>query len=143
MKIIFDYNRTIFDPDTDNVYPGVLELLQRLSARHELVLVSRNEPARKKRIEELTITNYFQKIVFVNEKSKQLFKEIAGNEKKVMVVGDSISDEITIGNQLGLITVRLKKGKFAVEIPKDNNELARYEITDINELENIIARYEE
>ncbi len=143
MKIIFDYNRTIFDPDTDNVYPGVLELLQRLSARHELVLVSRNEPARKKRIEELTITNYFQKIVFVNEKSKQLFKEIAGNEKKVMVVGDSISGEITIGNQLGLITVRLKKGKFAVEIPKDNNELARYEITDINELENIIARYEE
>ena len=60
-----------------------------------------------------------------------------------MVVGDSISGEITIGNQLGLITVRLKKGKFAVEIPKDNNELARYEITDINELENIIARYEE
>ena len=143
MKIIFDYNRTIFDPDTDTLYPGALELLQRLSARHELVLVSRNEPARKKRIEELTITNYFQKIVFVNEKSKQLFEEITGNEKKVMVVGDSIHDEIKIGNQLGLITVRLKKGKFAVEIPKDDDERARYEIMDINELENIIARYEE
>ena len=62
MKIIFDYNRTIFDPETDNLYLGVLELLQKLSSKYELFLISRNEPTRKKRLEELNIKNYFQKI---------------------------------------------------------------------------------
>lgn len=143
MKIIFDYNRTIFDPDTDNLYCGALELLQKLSIRHELLLVSRNELMRKERLEELDIKKYFQKIVFVHEKSKQIFEEIAGTTKKVMVVGDSIRDEIKIGNQLGYITIRLKKGKFAMEIPKDDDERARYEIADMSELENIITRYEE
>lgn len=142
MKIIFDYNRTIFDPETDNLYPGVLELLQKLSAKYQLFLISRNEPARKRRLEELNIKNYFQKISFVNEKSKQVFEEIGGNTKNVIVVGDSISDEIKIGNQLGFITVRLKKGKFSSEIPKNKDEFAKYEITDINELESIILSYE-
>ena len=142
MKIIFDYNRTIFDPDTDNLYLGVLELLKKLSSKYELFLISRNEPTRKKRLEELNIKNYFQKILFVNEKSKQVFEEIAGNTKKVIVVGDSISDEIKIGNQLGFFTIRLKKGKFATEIPKNKKEIAKFEITDINDLENIILNYE-
>ena len=142
MKIIFDYNRTIFDPDTDNLYLGVLELLKKLSSKYELFLISRNEPTRKKRLEELNIKNYFQKILFVNEKSKQVFEEIAGNTKKVIVVGDSISDEIKIGNQLGLTTIRLKRGKFATETPKDVYEIAQFEIANINELENIILNYD-
>lgn len=142
MKIIFDYNRTIFDPEADNLYPGVLDVLRRLSEKYELFLVSRNEPARKKRFEKLNIKSYFQKIIFVDKKSKQLFKEIAGDTKDVLVVGDSIGDEIKIGNQLGLVTVRFKKGKFALKIPKDTDESAQFEITDIYELENIILRYE-
>lgn len=142
MKIIFDYNRTIFDPEINNLYPGVLELLQRLSVKYELFLISRNEPARKKKFEELNIKNYFQKILFVDKKSKQIFEEIVDNEKNVIVVGDSISNEIKIGNQLGFITVRIKRGKFAMEIPKNNDEFAKFEILNINELENIISNYE-
>ena len=93
-------------------------------------------------MEKLNIKNYFHKILFVNEKSKQIFKEIAGDTKNVIVVGDSIGNEIKIGNQLGFITIRLKKGKFAMEIPKDKDEFAKFEIMDINELENIILSYE-
>jgi len=142
MKIIFDYNRTIFDPDTDNLYLGVLELLKKLSSKYELFLISRNEPIRKNRLEELNIKNYFQKIVFVDAKSKQVFEQIADGTKNIIIVGDSIGDEIKIGNQLGFITVRLKKGKFATQIPKNKDELAKFEITDINDLENIILNYE-
>ena len=142
MKIIFDYNRTIFDPDTDNLYPGVLNLLQKLSEKYELFLISRNEPLRKKRLEELTIKNYFKKILFVDKKTKQIFEEIVGDANSVIVVGDSISDEIKIGNQLGLTTIRLKRGKFATETPKDVYEIAQFEIANINELENIILNYD-
>ncbi len=142
MKIIFDYNRTIFDPETDNLYLGVLELLQKLSAKYELFLISRNEPERKRRFEELNIKNYFQKILFVNGKSRKVFEGISGDTKNVIVVGDSISDEIKIGNQLGFVTIHLKKGKFSTEIPKNKYEFAKFEITDINELESIILSYE-
>ena len=142
MKIIFDYNRTIFDPDTDNLYFGVLDLLRKLSEKYELFLISRNEPTRKDRLEKLNIKNYFHKIVFVDEKSEQIFRQIAGDTKNVIVVGDSISDEIKIGNQLGFTTIRLKKGKFATQIPQSKNEFAKFEITEISELENIIFSYE-
>ena len=142
MKIIFDYNRTIFDPDADNLYPGIFNLLQKLSAKYELFLISRNEPTRKKRLEKLNIKNYFKKILFIDKKSKLIFKEIAGDEKNVIVIGDSISDEIKIGNQLGFATIRIKKGKFAGKIPKNKNEVARFEVADISELENIISNYE-
>lgn len=67
---------------------------------------------------------------------------MAGGAKKVMVVGDSISDEIKIGNQLGFITVRLKKGIFASNIPKDKSERATFEIADMSELKNILSKYE-
>ena len=142
MKIIFDYNRTIFDPDTDDLYLGTLELLQKLSQKYELFLISRNEPARKNRLEKLGIQDYFQKIIFVNEKSQQIFKEIAGDTRDVIVVGDNIGDEIKIGNQLGFVTARLRKGRFAEDIPKDKNEIAQFEIADIGELENILIHYE-
>lgn len=142
MRIIFDYNRTIFDPDTDDIYPGVLELLQRLSIKYELFLVSRNEPARKERVKDLAIDGYFQEIVFVDKKSKQIFEKISGNSEIVVVVGDSIRDEIAIGNQLGFVTVRIKKGIFATMVPMCNDESPQYEIMDIRELENILSRYE-
>ena len=142
MKILFDYNRTLFDPETDTLYPGVLDMLKRLSAQYDLFLISRNEPTRKKRLEELNIKQYFKKILFVEEKSKQIFREIASNTENVIVVGDSIADEIKTGNQLGFITVRLKKGRFATAIPKDADEIARFELLDISELEKIISLYE-
>ncbi|MFA7315761.1 MAG: HAD hydrolase-like protein [Candidatus Paceibacterota bacterium] len=142
MKIIFDYNRTLFDPETNDLYLGVLELLQKLSKTYELFLISRNEPVRKMRLEAFNIKNYFQQILFVDEKSEQIFKKIGGSTKKVIVVGDSISDEIKIGNQLGFITVRIKKGKFASEVPKTKDEIAKFNITDLRDLESIILSYE-
>jgi len=142
MKIIFDYNRTIFNPDTDKLYPGVLGLLSKLSSKHELFLISRAEPGRKNKIEKLNIKRYFKKIIFVAEKSQKIFKKITGNEKEIIVVGDSIKDEIRIGNQLGFLTVRLKKGKFSLEIPRNKNEIPNFEISSINQLKNIISSYE-
>lgn len=141
MKIIFDYNRTIFDPETDKLFPGVLDLLRELSKKNELFLVSRNEPERKKRLKELDIGGFFRRVLFVGEKSMDVFREIAGDARDVIVVGDSIGDEIKIGNQLGFITVRLKRGRFAGEIPKSADEAPKFEISEINELENIISTY--
>ena len=142
MKIIFDYNRTIFDPEKNELYSGVFELLKKLADKHELFLISRNEPSRKDRLEELGIKNYFKKTMFVDEKNAEIFKELIGDSKKVLVVGDNIRDEIKTGNKLCLITVRLKKGRFASEIPASPKEKPMFNISEIIELEKIILNYE-
>lgn len=142
MKIILDYNRTIFNPETDDLYPEVLDLLIKISKNHELFLISRNEPQRRERLKDFDIANYFKQMLFVDNKSYEVFEEIAGKSKNVFVVGDSISDEIKIGNQLGLITIRIKQGKFAKDIPRENDEQAKFEIANISELEKIISIYE-
>lgn len=142
MKIILDYNRTIFNPETDDLYPDVLDLLIKISKNHELFLISRNEPQRKERLKDFDIANYFKQILFVDNKSYEVFEEIAGESKNVFVVGDSISDEIKIGNQLGLITIRIKQGKFAKDMPRENDERAKFEIANISELGKIISIYE-
>ena len=142
MKIIFDYNRTIFDPERNELYSGVFEMLKRLANKHELFLISRNEPSRKDRFEKLGIKDYFKKIRFVDEKNIETFKDLIGDSKKVFVVGDSIKDEIRTGNELGLITVRFKNGKFASEIPASPEEEPMFTISEITELEKIILNYE-
>ena len=142
MKIILDYNRTIFDPEKNELYSGVFEMLKRLANKHELFLISRNEPNRKDWFEKLGIKNYFQKTIFVDEKNAEIFKDLIGDSKKVLVVGDSIRDEIKIGNNLGLIAIRLKKGKFANELPASLEEEPMFNISEITELEKIILNYE-
>ena len=142
MKIIFDYNRTIFDPEKNELYSGVFEMLKRLAGKHELFLISRNEPSRKDKFEKLGIKNYFKKIRFVDEKNAETFKELISDSKNVLVVGDSIRDEIKTGNNLGLITVRLKNGKFSNEISVSLEEKPTFNISEITELEKIILNYE-
>ena len=72
MKIIFDYNRTIFDPETDDLYQGVFELISDLSKKYELYLVSANEPRRKEKIKDLNIDSFFKGIFFVENKSLEV-----------------------------------------------------------------------
>lgn len=142
MKIIFDYNRTLFDPDTNALYPGVSDMLKRLSGAHELYLVSRFEAERLTQLEELDIAQYFQKTTFVGDKSAPLFKELVGDAKDVIVVGDSIGDEIKIGNQLGFMTIRVKQGRFSSTEPKDASEVAITEIQNVTEFERLLTFYE-
>ena len=71
-----------------------------------------------------------------------MFKDLIGDSKNVLVVGDSIRNEIKIGNKLGLITVRLKNGKFANEMPVSPEEEPMFNISEITELEKIILNYE-
>lgn len=142
MKIIFDYNRTIFDPEQQELYSGVLELITYLSDKHELFLVSKNEAGRKEKLDSLGISSFFEKIIFTNNKTTQLFSEIVNGENNVIVVGDRILGEITIGNKLNLITVWLKQGKFSNEHPVSDEQKPKHIIYDISELKEIIKNYE-
>lgn len=142
MKIIFDYNRTLYNPETASLYRGVVSLLKNLSQENELFLISKKEEGRAARLQELGIAQYFQKITFVENKTTATFLALTGTTSNVLVVGDRIRGEIQLGNQLGFTTVWLKRGKFATELPEKPEEKPDYTITRITALASIITRYE-
>lgn len=142
MKIIFDYNRTLFNPELNELYPGARELLRRLHARHELFLVSRFEQERITQLETLDIRQYFQDVAFVPDKTEEIFIGLVGTALDVMVIGDSITDEIRIGNILGYITIRIQQGKFSGQVPVSKEQTAKHIITSLEEIEPLLKHYE-
>lgn len=142
MKIILDYNRTVFDPETNQLFPGVYELLTNLSQNHTLFLVSMNEPERRDRLEALGINKFFSKTIFVNEKTEEVFMKLVGGSIDVVVAGDRVADEIRIGNMLGFVTVWVQQGKFGKEGPRIKQEEPTYTINKITDLVKILSQYE-
>jgi FMN phosphatase YigB (HAD superfamily) len=142
MRILFDYNRTLFDPEARALYEGVPQLLEDLSVRNDLFLVSRNEPGRASAFSALGISRYFKKTIFADDKSAELFRELCGESADVFVVGDRVREEISIGNQLGWKTVWVRQGKFAHELPSNAHEDPMFTVRDVREIKTILARYE-
>lgn len=142
MKIIFDYNRTIFNPDTNNLYDGVLGVLNKLSASHDLFLVSKYESRRKDTINKLGINDYFKKVILVKEKTLDIFSSLTEGDKNVFVVGDRVKGEIYLGNLLGFKTVWIKQGKFSNDVYTKIEEKPDYIIEEIKQLIEILEKYE-
>jgi FMN phosphatase YigB (HAD superfamily) len=116
--IIIDFMRTIYNPDTDSLFDGVLELLKKLYEEYELYLISRDEGQRQDIVKKLDVVHYFQKILFVKEKNLETFKTITENYHEVYIVGDYAKDEIDIGNELGAKTIWISHGKYKDIQPK-------------------------
>jgi phosphoglycolate phosphatase-like HAD superfamily hydrolase len=125
--IIFDLNRTLYDPEGDALVPSAREVLDALQgANHELHLVSRKEKGRERILVRFDLEKYFETISLVEEKSVEIFSRIMnsarGVSKAKYVVGDYRHEDVRFGNQAGAYTILLRRGKFAnqeVEIPED------------------------
>jgi FMN phosphatase YigB (HAD superfamily) len=143
MNIIFDYNRTLFDPENGGLYESVYETLEKLSKEHKLFLFSYNEFGRDKFMKDVHIDNFFSKISLVenkDEKSMSLLIKDSSTDR-TFVVGDSLRNEISIGNKLGYETIWLRKGKFAFELPRNKNEEPSYIINSLGEIFEILKKY--
>lgn len=118
IAVIFDFNRTIYDPETSGMLDGARDVLDNLRARSvPLYLVSKADESRPQILKELGIGEYFTESFFVERKDPALFFEIlkrAGvHPKHMYVVGDHLHKEIRCGNQCGMRTIWLKRGKFS------------------------------
>ncbi len=131
MYILFDYNRTLYNPDIDALYDGVRDLLATLSVSHTLYLMSRFEPNRSGRLDELGIRDYFSDVAFVADKTIDAMRTLLGETTEAVVIGDCVFDEIRIGNELGFTTVWVQQGKFAARLPEHPLELPTYIVPDI------------
>lgn len=145
--IIFDWGRTLHDPESNSLFNGVRELLERLSKDYALALVSlakSDDPeTRRRKIEESGIAKYFKSILVGGEDKNEMYEKvltILNNEPKdLIVVDDRVFQGIAWGNQKGAMTVWLRNRKFADELPTQETGNPTYTINDIKELVAIIA----
>ena len=136
--VIFDFKRTIFDPDTGKLIPGTKQVLLTLKKRDfDLFLVSHGS-FKKVLIDELGVGSYFEGIVISKEKSVEDFNKIITENnvdiKNSFVVGDRVRGEIAFGNSLGFKTIWLKKGLFAEELPSNYQERPNFIVSEIKEV---------
>jgi phosphoglycolate phosphatase-like HAD superfamily hydrolase len=97
--IIFDFNRTIYDPELEALLPDALETIETLLARkYSLHLVSRNEIGRENILLELNLVKYFKTVTLVETKSAEIFSVIIDAEeaalKDVYVIGDYRHEDV-------------------------------------------------
>jgi putative hydrolase of the HAD superfamily len=145
MKLaIFDFNRTIYDPENSTLILGARQVLQSLQTSGvELVLVSKREAGRAEILENLGIRDLFTEVIFTNEKTARLFTEIIARcghtPETTYVIGDHPYGEIREGNRAGARTIRFKQGKFATLKPEHADDEPWRTISDLSECIPIIV----
>ncbi|OGY23699.1 MAG: hypothetical protein A2Y57_02985 [Candidatus Woykebacteria bacterium RBG_13_40_7b] len=145
MKIVvFDFNRTIYDPDSKKLSDGAKFVLKNLIKRgFSLILITKGDQ-RGNLVKNLGLDKYFKRIIVSKEKTKKDFEEIVSREKADLegsfVIGDRVRKEITFGNSLGFKTIWFRNGKFAGEQPINEIEKPEYTVEKLKDVLQIIQR---
>lgn len=140
--IIFDWKRTLYDPDERILLDGAIELLEFLKAKDiPMILIGKGGEDMKQEVECLGVARFFQHIVFAEgAKDPELFKVYINqdNAKSTLFIGDRVRSELEIGNKLGATTIWAKQGKFATEEPINDNQKPDYTVSSLNDCKRII-----
>ncbi|HEY4527118.1 MAG TPA: HAD family hydrolase [Candidatus Paceibacterota bacterium] len=114
---IIDFNGTMCDPGTNALVLGAKELLDGLKSKGvRMVLVSKQVLGREGLPKQLGIADYFDEILFVEQKTGTLFLEIMNRyeakPENTYVIGDYPPSEIRAGNEAGAFTMHFIGGRY-------------------------------
>lgn len=134
--IVCDWNRTLFDPEEGILYPDALDFLDALTAHGcTVVIVSVREDNTPAQHAKEAVRPHVQVFLEGTEKTPELFrrlqKEYAAEE--CWAVGDRIQSEIAAAKQAGWRTIRVRRGKFADQVPQNEWEQAEFEVKNFTE----------
>ena len=139
--IIFDFNRTLFEPKAGQLMPGAEAVLQDARDKgYVLVLLAAAKPSRDKVLAGLGIGDYFVETHLVEAKQLHMLHGIARRHKanlaQSFVVGDRALGEVQLGHKAGWRTIWLQAGKLASELPDDYSP--DYTIISLSQVTSII-----
>ena len=141
--IIFDWKRTLYDPDNKTLIDGTKEILEMLQDKKiPLTLIGKGNVEMHAEVERLGVKKYFANIVFQDgAKEDSLFKPYVSkdNPKVTLVIGDRIRSELAVGKSLGATTLWVRQGKFSVEEPENENQKPDYVVTTLAEAKELLA----
>jgi ribonucleotide monophosphatase NagD (HAD superfamily) len=141
--IIFDWKRTLYDPENRCLIKGTIKLLKMLKRKNpSLILIGKGGEDMSQEVKRLKLENYFSTIVFKDKKDIEVFKSfVSKNEpKSTVIVGDRVRSEIEIGNCLKATTIWIKQGKFANELPINEKQQPTFTVFSLSELNNLLAK---
>lgn len=119
--IIFDWKRTLYDPEYKKLTEGAIDILKFLTTKwSKVILIGKGETDMYQEVKRLKVEKYFSKIIFQEgKKDMKVFSKFVSikNPKLTIVVGDRVRSEIEIGNMLNATTIWIKQGKFSKELP--------------------------
>ncbi len=144
--IFFDWGRTLYDPETEELFDGVPNLLEELSKKYLLVVISlaANEPveARRARVENSGVMRKFKLISIGAEDKDEMYEKALSDlgitARDVVVVDDRVVRGIAWGNQHGAQTIWVKKGKFSGEVPTQETGEPNFIVTDIKNIKELL-----
>lgn len=134
--IIFDWKRTLYNPDTKELIPGALKILEFLKTENiKLVLIGKGSDEMHEEVKRLKVGDYFSKIIFQEGKKdpEQFRPFILENSKDTIFIGDRVRSELAIGNSLGATTIWVKQGKFAEEEPENDQQIPAQTVASLIE----------
>ena len=144
--IILDWGRTLWDQENNCLFPETLEVLNYLSKKYRLILVSvcSREPVsvRFEKIKNLNLDSLFEAVLIDPERKEHLldlaFEKLKLNPEEIAVIGDRMIREIAWGNQKGCKTIWIQKGKFANNLPNSETSQPMHTIHNLNEVLNLL-----
>lgn len=135
------------------LFPGTMPLLRHLRGQGVRVfVVSFGEPrVQHAKVRALGLEGHplIERILYA-DRDRLLTKEAAFRQiqrqvrlpaDQMLVVGDRPMSEIRAGNELGMHTVRIRRGEFAVQEPQAPDEEPDYAVRNIAEVRNLPLRW--
>jgi len=146
--VIFDWGRTLYDPETKVLFPETKEVLEHLKSEgFMLAIVALATAGQEKILERLGIiqdeqlAQYFVSIKFDTENKGAMYEDTIREHKvefgDVTIVDDRVIRGIAWGNKHGCTTVWVQNGKFAQELPSKETGEPTYIIKTIGEIKNV------
>ena len=143
--IIFDWGRTIYDKENEELFLETKKVLQHCFEKYDLALVSLaiddDIEGRFNKIDEYDIRKYFKFMLFHVSDKNSLFRNAIGNLKlkpQEILVVDDMMRRLAFPISLGCQTIWVRKGKFAIEDPNDKTGNPNHIVSCLAEILNII-----
>jgi FMN phosphatase YigB (HAD superfamily) len=144
--IIFDWGRTLYDPDASGLYVDANCVIGTLAARYQLAIVALatdgNFRRRFEALERCGVKQYFAPILFDTTNKDDLYEaalaELGLPPSAVAVVDDRVVRGVRWANRRGAMSIWLRRGKFAEEFPNIETGSPRHTITSLSELSRIL-----
>lgn len=145
--IIFDWGRTLWDNENSVLFSDskdTLEYLKQKGYRLAVLSISPQESFEQKYeiIKNSGLFYYFDIVLVSTKKEKEeidRINKVWGFEyKDIAIVGDQVKREVAIANRLALISIWLRRGKFADQVPTEETGTPIYIISTVSELRNAL-----
>jgi len=140
--LIFDFDYTLYNPDTKEMYDDSELVLGELKDQgHTLFVLIEGDVDKEIEIASLNIELFFEKVYYIEKMNEEPFNEIMStysHEKTFYVVGDTLEKEIEIANTIGMTT--LWYNRTGKPLPEDTPIMMqpRFEISALYDIMNFL-----